>query len=80
MCCSKGAVTLPIANDTPEPLRVQLTETHVNANGKIVGTDRTAHFQQNICSYNNVMSFTSLNTKLNRAIINTMNVVGVYTF
>ena len=56
MCCSKGAVTLPIANDTPEPLRILLTETRVNANGKIVWTDRTAHFQQNIRSYNNAMS------------------------
>ena len=80
MCCSKGAVKLPIANDTPEPLRVLLTETRVNANGKIVWTDRTAHFQQNIRSYNNSVTFTSLSAKLDQAITNTMNAAGVYTF
>ena len=78
MCCAKGAVTLPIANDTPEQLWILLTETRVNANGKRVWTDRTAHFQQNIRSYNNAMSFTSLGAKIDRAI--TMNGVGVYTF
>jgi hypothetical protein len=57
MCCSKGAVTLPIANDTPGSLRILLTETRVNANGKIICTDRTAHFQPNIRSYNNAIFF-----------------------
>src|SRR5947207_7924184 len=80
MCCSQGAVQLPNSNDTPEPIRVLLTETRVNTNGKVVWTDRTAHFQQNIRSYNNSVSFTSLGTKLDRAITNTMNAVGVYTF
>jgi len=80
MCCSKGVVTLPIANDTPEPLRILLIETRVNANGKIVWTNRTAHFQQNIRSYNNAMSFISLSAKLDRVITNTMNATGVYTF
>jgi len=78
MCCAKGAVTLPIANDTPEQLCILLTETCVNAKGKRVWTDRTAHFQQNIRSYNNAMSFTSLGPKIDRAI--TMNGAGVYTF
>ena len=64
MCCAKGAVTLPIANDTPEQLWILLTETRVNANGKRVWTDRTVHFQQNIRSYNNAMSFTSLGAKI----------------
>ena len=80
MCCSNGAVTLPIANDTPEPLRVLLTETRVNTNGKIVSTDRTAHFQKNSRSHNNSVSFTFLGAKLDQAITNTMNVTGVYTF
>ena len=40
MCCSEGTVTLPIANDTPESLRILLTETRVNANGKIVWTEQ----------------------------------------
>jgi len=80
MCCSAGAVELPIANDTPEPIRVLLTETHVNANGKVVWTDRTAHFQQNIRSYNNSVAFTSLGAKLDRTITDTMNAAGVYTF
>src|SRR5579859_4110420 len=79
MCCSKGAVKLPIVNDTPEPIWV-LTETRVNANGKVVWTDRTAHFQQNIRSYNNAVSFTFLSVKLDRAICNTLNAAGVYTF
>jgi len=70
MCCGKGAVTLPIPNDTPEPLPTLLTETCVNANGKTVWTDKTAHFQQNIRSYNNALSFTSLGAKLDRAITN----------
>jgi hypothetical protein len=78
MCCAKGTVTLPMPNDTPEQLRILLTETRVNANGNIVWTDRTAHFQQNIRSYNNAMSFTSLGAKLDRAITN--NEGGVYTF
>jgi hypothetical protein len=80
MCCSKGAVTLSIANDTPESLRILLTETRVNANRKIVWTERTKHFQANIRSYNNAISFTSLGAKLDRAITNTMNAAGVYTF
>src|SRR5437016_8998091 len=80
MCCSNGTVTLPVANNTPEPLRILLTETRVNANGKVIWTDRTAHFQQNIRSYNNSVAFTSLGAKLDRAITNTLNVVGVYTF
>src|SRR5437762_8692622 len=80
MCCSKGAVTLPIANDTPESLRILLTETRVNANGKVVWTERTKHFQENIRSYNNAISFTSLGAKLDRAITDTMNAAGVYTF
>src|SRR5438046_3833708 len=80
MCCAKGAVTLPIANDTPEQLWILLTATHVNANGKRVWTDRTAHFQQNIRSYNNAVAFTSLGAKLDRAITDTMNEAGVYTF
>ena len=80
MCCSKDAVTLPIANDIPESLRILLTETRVNANGKVVWTNRTAHFQQNIRSYNNAVSFTSLGVKLDRAITNTMNAAGVYIF
>src|SRR5213083_3389881 len=80
MCCSQGAVQLPNSNNTPEPIRVLLTETRVNANGKVVWTDRTAHFQQNIRSYNNAVSFTSLGVKLDQAICNTLNVAGVYTF
>ena len=80
MCCSKGAVTLPIANDTPESLRILLTETRVNANGKVVWTERTKHFQQNIRSYNNAISFTSLGAKLDRTITDTMNAAGVYIF
>ena len=80
MCCSNGSVTLPIVNDTPEPIRVLLTDTRVNANGKVVWTDRTAHFQQNIRSYNNAVSFTSLGAKLDRAITDTMNAAGIYTF
>ena len=80
MCCSNGSVTLPIVNDTPELIRVLLTDTHVNANGKVVWTDRTAHFQQNIRSYNNAVSFTSLGAKLDRAITDTMNAAGIYTF
>ena len=79
-CCSVAAVELPIANDTPEPIRVLLTETHVNANGKVVWTDRTAHFQQNIRSCNNSVAFTSLGTKLDYTITDTMNATGVYTF
>jgi hypothetical protein len=80
MCCSQGTVKLPVANDTPEPIRVLLTETRRNANGKVVWTDRTAHFQQYIRSYNNSVAFTSLGTKLDRAITDTMNAAGVYTF
>ena len=38
------------------------------------------HFQQNIRSYNNAVSFTSLGAKLDQAITNTMNAAGVYTF
>ena len=64
MCCPQGTVKLPIANDTPEPIRVLLTETRVNANGKVVWSNRTAHFQQNIRSYNNSVAFTSLGAKL----------------
>jgi hypothetical protein len=79
-CCSEGTVTLPITNDTPEPLRILLTDTRVNANGKVVWTKRTTHFQQNIRSYNNAVSFTSLGAKLDRAITDTMNAAGVYTF
>ena len=75
MCCSNGAVVLPIMNDVPEPIHVLLIESHVNANGKSIWTDRTAHFQQNIRSYNNAVSFTSLGAKVDRA-----NAVGVYTF
>ena len=71
---------MPIVNDTPDPIRVLLTETLVNANGKVVWTDRTAHFQQNIRSYNNAVSFTSLGVKLDRAICNTLDTAGVYTF
>jgi hypothetical protein len=71
---------LPIANDTPEPIRLLLTETRVNANGKKVWTDRTAHFQQHIHSYNNSIAFISLGAKLDRAITDTMNAAGVYTF
>src|SRR5438552_7670544 len=78
MCCSNGRVTLPIANDAPEPIRVLLTDTRVNANGKVVWIDGTAHFQQNIRSYNSAVSFTSLGPKLDRAI--TVNAAGVYTF
>jgi len=59
---------------------VLLTETRVNANGKIIWTDRTAHFQQNIRSYNNSVAFTSLGAKLDRAITDTMNAAGIYTF
>ena len=80
MCCSEGAVSLPIANDTPEPIRVLLTDTRVNANGKVVWTERTAHFQQYIRSYNNSVSFTSLGAKFYRVITDTMNTAGVYTF
>ena len=80
MCCSNGLVTLLIVNDTPEPIHVLLTDTHVNGNGKVVWTDRTAHFQQNIRSYNNAVSFTSLGAKLDRAITDTMNAAGIYTF
>ena len=80
MCCSQGTVELPIANDTPEPIRVLLTETRVNANGKVVWSNRTAHFQQNIRSYNNSVAFTSLGAKLDRTITDTMNAAGVYTF
>src|SRR5437667_12624286 len=80
MCCSNGAVTLPIVNDTPEPIRLLLTETCVNANGKVVWSNRTAHFQQNIRSYNNSVAFISLGAKLDRTITDTMNAVGVYTF
>ena len=80
MCCSNGAVTLPIANDTPVPLGVHLTDTHINANGKDVWTDRTAYFEQNIRSYNNAVSFTSLDTKLDRLITDPLNAAGVYTF
>ena len=80
MCCSNGAVNLPIQNDTPEPIRVLLTETHVNTNRKVIWSDRTMHFQQNIRSYNNAVSFTSLSTKLDQAITNTMNAAAVYTF
>src|SRR5579859_7885882 len=50
MCCSQGAIELPIANDTPEPIRVLLTETRVNANGRVVWSNRTSHFQQYIRS------------------------------
>src|SRR4030095_2543499 len=67
MCCSAGAVELPIVNDTLDPIRVLLTETHVNGNGKVVWTNRTAHFQQYIRSYNNSVAFTSLGAKLDRA-------------
>src|SRR5204863_8421042 len=41
---------------------------------------RTAHFQQNIRSYNNSITFTSLGAKLDHAITDTMNAAGVYTF
>src|SRR5204863_7167542 len=74
------AVMLPITNDTPESLRILLTEARVNANGKIVWSNRTAHFQQNIRSYNNSVAFTSLSAKLDRTITNTMTAAGVYTF
>ena len=80
MCCSQGTVKLPIANDTPEPIRALLTETRVNANGKVVWSNRTAHFQQNIRSYNNSVSFTSLGAKLDHTITDTLNAAGVYTF
>ena len=80
MCCSSGAVTLPIANDTPEPIRILLTDTYVNAIGKVLWTDGTAHFQQNIRLYNNAISFTSLGAELDRAITNTMNAARVYIF
>ena len=80
MCCSNGAVTWPIANNTPEPIRVLLTEIHVNGNGKTVWTERTTRFQRNIRSYNNAMFFTSLGAKLDQAITDTMNAAGVYTF
>jgi hypothetical protein len=66
--------------DTPEPIRVLLTEARVNSNGNIVWTDRTSHFQQNIRSYNNAVAFTSLGAKLDRAITDTMNAAAVYTF
>ena len=75
-----GAVEFPIANDTPEPIRVLLTETRVNGNAKVVWTNRTAHFQQYIRSYNNSVSFTSLGTKLDRQITDTLNTAGVYIF
>jgi hypothetical protein len=71
---------LPIANDTPEPIRVILSETRVNANGKVVWTHRTAHFQQYIRSYNNAVSFTSLGAKLDCAICDTLHAQGIYTF
>src|SRR5271170_1006039 len=80
MCCSAGAVRLPIGNDTPEPIRTLLTETRVNANGKVVWTERTSEFQHNIRSYNNSVSFTSLGAKLDRAIVNTLHAQGIYTF
>src|SRR5213075_3118151 len=80
MCCSQGTVQLPIASDTPEPIRVLLTETRVNANGKVVWTDRTAHFHQHIRSYNNSVAFTSLGTKLDRAITDTMNAAAYIPF
>src|SRR5438552_3104300 len=80
MCCSQGTVELPIANDTPEPFRVLLTETRVNANGKVVWSNRTAYFQQNIRSYNNSVAFTSLGANLDRTITDTRNAAGVYTF
>src|SRR5438552_261316 len=79
MCCSAGAIELPIANDAPEPIRVLLSDTRVNTNGKVVWTDRTAHFQQYIRSYNNSVAFTSLGTNLDRAITDTMNATGIYT-
>jgi hypothetical protein len=80
MCCSAGAVELPIANDTPEPIRMLLTETRVNGNDKVVWTNRTAHFQQYIRSYNNSIAFTSLGAKLDRQITDTLIAQGVYTF
>jgi hypothetical protein len=80
MCCLNGIVTLPLANDTPEPIRVLLTEARVNTNGKVVWTDRTAHFPQNIRSYNNAVAFTSLGAKLDRAIMDALNAQGIYAF
>ena len=78
MCYSNGSVTLPIVNDTPEPIRVLLTDTRVNANGKVVWTDRTAHFQQNIRSYNNAVSFTSLRpNSIERSLIPWMRRVSI---
>jgi PIF1-like helicase/Helicase len=47
---------------------------------QVVWTDRTAHFQQNIRSYNNSFAFTFLGAKLDRTIADTMNAAGVYTF
>jgi hypothetical protein len=39
---SNGAVTFPITNYAPEPICVLLTDTRVNANGKVVRTEKTA--------------------------------------
>ena len=77
---SKNAVILSIANDILEFLWILLTEIHINANEKIIWIDRTTHFQQNIRLYNNAISFISLDMKLDRVIINILNMTRVYTF
>jgi hypothetical protein len=59
---------MPITNDTPEPIRVLLNETRTNSNGRVVWTERTAHFQQYIRSYNNSVAFTSFGAKLDQIV------------
>jgi hypothetical protein len=78
--CTMNTIELLIANDIPKPIRVLLTETCVNVNDKMIWIDRIAHFQQNIRSYNNSITFISLNTKLDHIITDTINTTDVYIF
>jgi hypothetical protein len=77
-CCSKGAVTLPTLGETPLELRKLLSETRQNENGKIVFTERTAHFQPCIRVYNNAFAFTLAAYKVDRNVTN--NNIGTYVF
>ena len=78
--CSKSIIILSITNDTFKSLRILLTKIHININDKVIWIKRIKHFQKNIQSYNNMISFIFLDIKLDQVIIDIINTIKVYIF
>ena len=71
--CQSEKIDILRVNETSKSLHLLFNETRINQARKIEWTKLITYFQQNIRVYNNFISFTSFDVKINELITNNNN-------